>query len=127
MKSALLDAVTHDLMTPLTSIRAAASTLRKAERTGQTLDPELNGELIELVDEESFHLDQIISGFMELARIEAGDLPGIGMVVIDGVVSAQRSRTRTASSCGSIIAPASRARTICTNGQRGGVVPRSRQ
>lgn len=74
MKSALLDAVTHDLMTPLTSIRAAASTLRKAERTGQTLDPELNSELIELVDEESFHLDQIISGFMELARIEAGDL-----------------------------------------------------
>lgn len=74
MKSALLDAVTHDLMTPLTSIRAAASTLRKAERTGQTLDPELNGELIELVDEESSHLDQIISGFMELARIEAGDL-----------------------------------------------------
>jgi K+-sensing histidine kinase KdpD len=74
MKSALLDAVTHDLMTPLTSIRAAASTLRKAERTGQTLDPELNSELIELVDEESFHLDQILSGFMELARIEAGDL-----------------------------------------------------
>jgi K+-sensing histidine kinase KdpD len=74
MKSALLDAVTHDLMTPLTSIRAAASTLRKAERTGQTLDPELNRELIELVDEESFHLDRILSGFMELARIEAGDL-----------------------------------------------------
>jgi enamidase len=24
--------------------------------------------------------------------MEAGDLPGIGMVVIDGVVSAQRSR-----------------------------------
>jgi enamidase len=27
-----------------------------------------------------------------LKSIEAGDLPGIGMVVIDGVVSAQRSR-----------------------------------
>jgi enamidase len=27
-----------------------------------------------------------------LDRIQRGDLPGIGMVIIDGVVSAQRSR-----------------------------------
>jgi K+-sensing histidine kinase KdpD len=74
MKSALLDAVTHDLRTPLTSIRAAATTLRKAQRMGQTLDSELQSELIELVDEESLHLGQIISSFVELARIEAGDL-----------------------------------------------------
>ena len=74
MKSALLDAVTHDLRTPLTSIRAAATTLRKAQRMGKTLDAELQSELIELVDEESSHLDQIISSFVELARIEAGDL-----------------------------------------------------
>jgi len=74
MKSALLDAVTHDLRTPLTSIRAAATTLRKAQRAGQTIDTELSVELITLVDEESLHLDQIISSFVELARIEAGDL-----------------------------------------------------
>jgi K+-sensing histidine kinase KdpD len=74
MKSALLDAVTHDLRTPLTSIRAAATTLRKAQRAGQTIDAELSVELITLVDEESLHLDQIISSFVELARIEAGDL-----------------------------------------------------
>lgn len=30
--------------------------------------------MVELVDEESLHLDQIISSFVELARIEAGDL-----------------------------------------------------
>jgi two-component system sensor histidine kinase KdpD len=74
MKTALLDAVTHDLRTPLTSIRAAASTLRKAQRMGETLNPEVNSELVELVDEESLHLVQIISSFVELARIEAGDL-----------------------------------------------------
>ncbi|HEY4051676.1 MAG TPA: ATP-binding protein [Acidobacteriaceae bacterium] len=74
MKSALLDAVTHDLRTPLTSIRAAATTLRKAQRAGQTLDSDLARELVELVDGESLHLDQIISSFVELARIEAGDL-----------------------------------------------------
>jgi K+-sensing histidine kinase KdpD len=34
MKSALLDVVTHDLRTPRTSIRAAATTLRKAQRAG---------------------------------------------------------------------------------------------
>jgi enamidase len=32
------------------------------------------------------------AGSTLLRSIEAGDLPGIGMVVIDGVVSAQRSR-----------------------------------
>lgn len=37
MKTALLDAVTHDLRTPLTSIRAAATTLRKAQRMGEIL------------------------------------------------------------------------------------------
>ena len=74
MKSALLDAVTHDLRTPLTSIRAAATTLHKAQRAGQTLDSDLAKELVELVDNESLHLDQIISSFVELARIEAGDL-----------------------------------------------------
>ena len=74
MKSALLDAVTHDLRTPLTSIRAAATTLRKAQRAGQTLDSDLAKELVTLMDEESLHLDQIISSFVELARIEAGDL-----------------------------------------------------
>jgi len=74
MKSALLDAVTHDLRTPLTSIRAAATTLRKAGRAGQDIGAELSGELIALVDEESLHLDQLISSFVELARIEAGNL-----------------------------------------------------
>ncbi len=32
------------------------------------------------------------AGSTLLTSIEAGDLPGLGMVVIDGVVSAQRSR-----------------------------------
>lgn len=74
MKSALLDAVTHDLRTPLTSIRAAATTLRKAQLTEQQMDAELSAELVSLVDEESLHLDQLISSFVELARIEAGQM-----------------------------------------------------
>jgi K+-sensing histidine kinase KdpD len=74
MKTALLDAVTHDLRTPLTSIRAAATTLRKAQRSGHDIDAELSSELIALVDEESQHLDQLISSFVELARIEAGNV-----------------------------------------------------
>jgi len=74
MKSAMLDAVTHDLRTPLTSIRAAATTLRKSQRSGQNLDAELTRELVQLIDEESLHLNQIISSFVELARIEAGCL-----------------------------------------------------
>lgn len=74
MKSALLDAVTHDLRTPLTAIRAAATTLRRAQRTAQDITMELTAELVTLVDEESLHLDQLIGGLVELARIESGKL-----------------------------------------------------
>ncbi|WP_047489061.1 cell wall metabolism sensor histidine kinase WalK [Terriglobus sp. TAA 43] len=74
MKSALLDAVTHDLRTPLTSIRAAATTLRKAYVSGQHIESELEEELIGMVDEESLHLDQLISSFVELARVESGHM-----------------------------------------------------
>lgn len=80
LKSALLDAVTHDLRTPLTSIKASATTLLDDLRSSRTptasslLDDESRQEMLEVIDEEADRLDRFIDGMMELARIEAGEM-----------------------------------------------------
>ena len=80
LKSALLDAVTHDLRTPLTSIKASVTTLLDnppalvADDGTQRLDDEGRHEMLEVINEESDRLDRFIEGLMELARIEAGEL-----------------------------------------------------
>jgi two-component system sensor histidine kinase KdpD len=80
LKSALLDAVTHDLRTPLTSIKASVTMLlddfrAKADEAGaMALDREGRGEMLEVIDEEADRLNRFIEGLVELARIEAGEM-----------------------------------------------------
>lgn len=76
LKSALLDAVTHDLRTPLTSIKASVTTLleRPADEATEPIDAETRQELLEVIDEESDRLNRFIEGMVELARIEAGEM-----------------------------------------------------
>jgi K+-sensing histidine kinase KdpD len=80
LKSALLDAVTHDLRTPLASIKASITTLID-EAKGSTednqpvsLDAASRFEMLEIIDEESDRLNRFIGGLIEMARIEAGEL-----------------------------------------------------
>lgn len=80
LKSALLDAVTHDLRTPLTSIKASITTLideargRIDEDQPIALDTESRLEMLEVIDEETDRLSRFIGGLIDLARIEAGEL-----------------------------------------------------
>lgn len=76
LKSALLDAVTHDLRTPLTSIKVLATTLLDSEGGQQTieLDSESKHEFLEIIVTETNRLNQFIEGMVELAQIEAGSL-----------------------------------------------------
>ena len=80
LKSALLDAVTHDLRTPLTSIKASVTTLLDELRTGSRQDApaalgrEGRQEMLEVIDEEADRLNRFIEGMVELARIEAGEM-----------------------------------------------------
>lgn len=84
LKSALLDAVTHDLRTPLTSIKASVTMLlndqlgdqlavRRGE-AGERLGEEGRQEMLEVINEEADRLDRFIGSLMELARIEAGEM-----------------------------------------------------
>lgn len=73
LKSALLDAVTHDLRTPLTSIKAAVTTLIDDEReTEFKLGAEGKQEFLEIINEETDRLNKFIEGMVELARQEVG-------------------------------------------------------
>lgn len=69
LKAALLDAVTHDLRTPLTSIKAAISTIRAGSVT-----PEVQRELFEVIEQESDRLNHFIQGMMDLAKLQAGEI-----------------------------------------------------
>ena len=79
LKSALLDAVTHDLRTPLASIKASITTLldevkaRNESERVVALDAESRVEMMEVIDEESDRLNRFIGGLIDLARIEAGE------------------------------------------------------
>ena len=74
-KSALLDAVTHDLRTPLTSIKASSTILIDDRRQrGEPLNASEKDALLEVINQESDRLDRFVEGIVDLARIEAGDI-----------------------------------------------------
>jgi two-component system, OmpR family, sensor histidine kinase KdpD len=68
-KTVILHAVSHDLRSPLTAIRTAASGLRD-EATG----PDERTALIEAIEEEADRLTRLIANLLDLSRIEAGAL-----------------------------------------------------
>jgi len=74
LKSALLDAVTHDIRTPLTSIKASVTTLLDELQEVSRLDAAGRREMLEVINEETDRLDRFVEGLVELARIEAGQL-----------------------------------------------------
>jgi two-component system sensor histidine kinase KdpD len=77
LKSALLDAVTHDLRTPLTSIKASATLLLEAGEPGaqmETFSPAEQKTMLRVISDEADRLDRFVASFVDLARIEAGDI-----------------------------------------------------
>jgi two-component system sensor histidine kinase KdpD len=69
LKSVLLDAIAHDFKTPLTSIKAAATSLLD--------DLEFNkrqrGELLVVIDEECDRINRVIGQAIEMAQLDAGE------------------------------------------------------
>ena len=67
-RSALLRSVSHDLRTPLSTIRAVTSDLRD----GTVYDADTRDELLDLVGDEADRLDRLVANLLSLSRIEAG-------------------------------------------------------
>ena len=89
LKSALLDAVTHDLRTPLTSIKASVTTLLDSEGGHRTieLDGEGRAEFLEIIDEETDRLNRFIEGMVQLARVEAGSFNTSSLAHVEEIVT----------------------------------------
>ncbi len=69
LKSALLDSITHDFRTPLTSMKASVSSLL----TSQNFDPQQTRELLTIIDEECDRLNRLVEEAGEMAKLEAGE------------------------------------------------------
>jgi two-component system sensor histidine kinase KdpD len=69
LKNALLGTVTHDLRTPLASIKAAASSLLQP---GVKWTEEDRRELLESIDESADRLNRLVGNLLDLSRLEAG-------------------------------------------------------
>lgn len=70
LKSALLQSVSHDLRTPLATIRTAAGTLRP----DSDLDDDGRHASAAAIEREVERLDRLVANLLDLGRIEAGEL-----------------------------------------------------
>ena len=70
-RAGFLSAISHNLRTPLTSIKAAASALLSS---WSRLEVEERRELVELIYDESDRLERLVRNTLELSRIRAGGL-----------------------------------------------------
>ncbi|HKV84151.1 MAG TPA: ATP-binding protein, partial [Ktedonobacterales bacterium] len=69
LKNALLGSVTHDLRTPLASIKAAATSLLQP---GVEWTPTDRNELLSFIDTSADRLNRLVSNLLDLSRLEAG-------------------------------------------------------
>lgn len=97
LKSALLDTVTHDLRTPLTSIKAAASALRDLRNVREPGARRAASEdqMLHIIVNQSDRLNHFIQGMIELAKIEASGgepVQDSRIVLMDDIISAALSR-----------------------------------
>ncbi|WP_457798291.1 DUF4118 domain-containing protein [Methylocystis sp. S23] len=88
LRTTLLASLSHDLRTPLASITAAITSLR---RLGEKLSPEDRRDLMASIEEEAARLGRFIANLLDMSRIEAGglaprrDLVDVAAVIRDAV------------------------------------------
>ena len=70
LQKLLLNSVSHDLRTPLVSIKGALSSLLE----NRALDSEARRELLENAYEESDRLNQIVGNLLDMTRVETGSM-----------------------------------------------------
>jgi two-component system sensor histidine kinase KdpD len=71
LRSALLNAVSHDLRTPLATIMASAGSLRQRD---VAWTEEERQSFAQAIEEEADHLNHLVGNLLDLSRIEGGSL-----------------------------------------------------
>lgn len=98
LQTALLAAVSHDLRTPLATIKAGATSLQADD---VEFSPEQRDELVGLIDHNADRLERLIGNLLDLTRLRTGHLPVVRREseIVDlvqlGVHSADADRVET--------------------------------
>jgi two-component system sensor histidine kinase KdpD len=92
LRDLMLDSITHDLRTPISSIKAAVSTLLTS-----VLPPHSTQELLTLIDEESGLLNQLVAQAVEMAQLDTQEInmsfsPQEVKPMIDAAIKANAAR-----------------------------------
>lgn len=86
LRTAILRAVSHDLRTPLASIKASVTSLRQHD---MEWDDESEREFLATIEEEADRLDAVVADLLDASRLEAGAItPVTQLVALDDVVAA---------------------------------------
>lgn len=93
LRTALIDAMAHEFKTPLTSIKAATTSLLSNPHQAE----DIKAELLRIADEEAEHLQNLIDSALEMARLDAADIDmeteisDLGEIVRDVVASMEKA------------------------------------
>jgi len=91
-KSSLLSSVSHELRTPLSTIKASVSSLRSG---AVEWDTGARQELLEAIEEETDHLNQLVGNLLNMTRIEAGALkPERQWNAVEEIIASALKHTR---------------------------------
>ena len=83
MRTALLRAVSHDLRTPLASIKASVSSLRQTDVHWSAED---EAELLANIEQNADRLDALVGNLLDMSRLQAGSLePFLRATAVDEV------------------------------------------
>ncbi|MCW2892167.1 MAG: periplasmic sensor signal transduction histidine kinase [Actinomycetia bacterium] len=83
MRTALLRAVSHDLRTPLASIKASVSSLRQTDVHWTAED---EAELLANIEQNADRLDALVGNLLDMSRLQAGSLePFLRATAVDEV------------------------------------------
>jgi len=95
LKSALLSSVSHELRSPLATIKASITSLRSGDVSWNSPARE---DLLAAVDDETDHLNRLVGNLLDMSRIESGALKpqrqwNIMAEIIGGVIARMRTAT----------------------------------
>jgi two-component system sensor histidine kinase KdpD len=86
LRTGILQAVSHDLRTPLAGIKASVTSLLS---TDMTFGPEDTREFLTLIDDEVDRLDRVVGNLLDMSRLQSGGLRVLRLPTpVEDVVSA---------------------------------------
>jgi two-component system sensor histidine kinase KdpD len=88
-RNALLNAVSHDIKTPLASIYGAATSLLEEETR---LTPEARHELVESISDEAERLNRVVNNLLEMTSLDAGLLAKKDWRPLEEIIGAALTR-----------------------------------